>query len=164
MTPPGSGTVTVGPAAAGDVGAIAGLDGLGDASRRLVSHDIDRADRRCLVARVDGRVVGFGAVMVGAGEAHLLDLAVAVDHRRRGIGTHLVVALRRAAHAELGATAMTLEVRRGNAAARALYRAHGFVEAGVRPGYYPFGGPGGGREDAVIMWDHDLVPTAPPPS
>jgi ribosomal-protein-alanine N-acetyltransferase len=43
---------------------------------------------------------------------------------------------------------MYLEVRPSNAAARALYRAEGFAEVGLRRDYYP---AAGGREDAVIM-------------
>ncbi len=40
---------------------------------------------------------------------------------------------------------MTLEVRRSNSAAIALYESFGFVEVGVRAGYY------GGSEDALLM-------------
>ena len=40
---------------------------------------------------------------------------------------------------------MTLEVRRGNAAARRLYESLGFEEVGVRRNYY------GSGEDALIM-------------
>jgi ribosomal-protein-alanine N-acetyltransferase len=41
---------------------------------------------------------------------------------------------------------ITLEVREGNEAARALYRDFGFVEVALRPRYYP-----DTREDAMIM-------------
>jgi ribosomal-protein-alanine N-acetyltransferase len=43
---------------------------------------------------------------------------------------------------------MFLEVRPSNAAARAMYAAHGFGELTVRRGYYP---KDGGREDAILM-------------
>lgn len=150
-------TVTVGPAVAGDRDAIAALDGLGDATRRLLDRDLGAAERWFLVARDDaGTVVGAAVLAMLVDEAHLLDVAVAADHRRRGTGARLVAALRDLARDHLGASAMTLEVRAGNAPARALYRRLGFVEAGVRPDYYPDGGPAGGREAAVIMWDRDL--------
>jgi ribosomal-protein-alanine N-acetyltransferase len=42
---------------------------------------------------------------------------------------------------------LTLEVRRSNHAARALYEKFGFKAAGMRPRYYQDNG-----EDAVIMW------------
>lgn len=150
-------TVTVGPAVAGDRDAILALEGLGDSTRRLIDRDLGAADRWFLVARDDaGTVVGAAVLAMLVDEAHLLDVAVAVAHRRRGTGRLLVTALRELARDQLGATAMTLEVRVGNAPARALYRRLGFVEAGTRPDYYPDGGPGGGREAAVIMWDRDL--------
>ena len=41
-----------------------------------------------------------------------------------------------------------LEVRAGNARARAIYERLGFVQAGLRKGYYP--APFGRREDAVV--------------
>ena len=52
---------------------------------------------------------------------------------------------------ERGATCSTLEVRAANAAAIGLYESMGFVQAGVRKKYYP-----DNREDAVIMWKHEL--------
>lgn len=151
-------TVTVGPAGAVDADAILALDGLGDPSRRSLARDLDADDRWVLVARDEaGAVVGAAVLAMLADEAHLLDVAVAVGHRRRGIGARLVTALRDLARDHLGARAMTLEVRDGNAPARGMYRRRlGFVEAGTRPDYYPDGGPAGGREAAVIMWDHDL--------
>ena len=46
-----------------------------------------------------------------------------------------------------GITAMTLEVRRSNEIAQALYGKLGFVVEGVRPKYYEDNG-----EDALLMW------------
>ena len=42
-----------------------------------------------------------------------------------------------------------LEVREGNARARAIYLRRGFEQVGVRRGYYP--APHGRREDAIVM-------------
>jgi len=47
---------------------------------------------------------------------------------------------------------MTLEVRVGNDAAKALYRSFGFTVAGRRPRYYTDDG-----EDAYVMSTTDLV-------
>lgn len=140
-----------------DADAIRDLEGLSASTRRLLEVDLARSDRVVVVARQDDRVVGVATVNVATDDAHLLDLAVAVAHRRRGLGSELLRSVRAAARDEQGATAMTLEVRASNAAARALYRLLGFDEVGRRPGYYPDGGPDGGREDAVIMWDRDLT-------
>jgi ribosomal-protein-alanine N-acetyltransferase len=105
------------------------------------------AGYECWVARCGETLVGYAVVMIAADEAHLLNLSVARDWQRRGIGaelTRFVVKLARMA----GARTIYLEVRPSNVPARALYRAHGFAEIGQRRDYYP---AAGGREDAVIM-------------
>ena len=55
---------------------------------------------------------------------------------------------------ELGASKMTLEVRVSNHQAQNLYRKLGFVERGIRKGYYT-----DTNEDALIMWKDDLGPS-----
>ena len=81
---------------------------------------------------------------VAADEAEILTLAVHPGVRRNGVGSTLLdAAMRRAA--ALGAAAMFLEVAVTNDAARALYAAHGFAEAGLRRRYYPDG------TDALIL-------------
>jgi ribosomal-protein-alanine N-acetyltransferase len=108
-----------------------------------------RGQRTYLVAKVDGRVVGYGGVMFVLPDAHVTTLAVDPAWHRHAIGTRLLVALARAAVAT-GATALTLEVRASNLAAQELYRRFGFAPAGVRKAYYADTG-----EDALIMWAHD---------
>ncbi len=124
-------------------------------SRALFAGELDRPgdDRHWLVASAGVTVVGFGGVMYAAGEAHMLNLAVAAAWSGRGIGRRLCEALLAEA-ARRAATGFTLEVRASNTVAQALYAGLGFDSAGVRPGYYPDG------EDAVIMWLHDLAPFA----
>lgn len=90
-------------------------------------------------------VVGYALTLTAADEAQLLNIAVHPDARRRGVG----IALLRAAMQECaaaGAESMVLEVRESNAAARALYAAHGFAPVGRRKGYYH-----SPREDAIVM-------------
>jgi N6-L-threonylcarbamoyladenine synthase len=75
---------------------------------------------------------------------HLMDLAVAEGFRRQGIGRRLVEQfLQAAAEAD---RAVVLEVRPGNTAALALYSQLGFVQIGVRRGYYRDTG-----EDALVL-------------
>ena len=64
-------------------------------------------------------------------ETEILNLAVSPEVRRRGVATALV---RHLADMHLGD--VLLEVRASNTAARALYRSLGFVEQGLRKGYY----------------------------
>jgi tRNA threonylcarbamoyl adenosine modification protein YeaZ/ribosomal-protein-alanine acetyltransferase len=88
---------------------------------------------------------GYLVAWLGDQEAHLGNLAVAPEHRRAGVARALVLDLIAAAR-QRGARSITLEVRTGNFAAQALYRAHGFRLAGLRRGYYRDTG-----EDALVM-------------
>jgi ribosomal-protein-alanine N-acetyltransferase len=80
---------------------------------------------------------------------HVMNVSVDPDRRRRGIASALLDALiARIDDLEGQAYAqITLEVRRSNAGAIALYERYGFRSAGVRRRYYQDNG-----EDAVIMW------------
>lgn len=78
---------------------------------------------------------GFILVRIVVGEAEILTLAVRPEARRQGLGRALTAAAAGLARSQ-GAEALHLEVAHDNAAALALYRAAGFVEAGRRPGYY----------------------------
>jgi ribosomal-protein-alanine N-acetyltransferase len=70
-----------------------------------------------------------------AEECEILTLGVVPARRRAGIGAALLTATVAVA-GRLGARALFLEVAEDNIAARALYRAHGFVQIGRRPNYY----------------------------
>jgi ribosomal-protein-alanine N-acetyltransferase len=79
------------------------------------------------------------------GEVQILAIATHPDHRRAGVGAALLaraLAEGRAAHCTLA----TLEVRRGNAPAIALYERAGFRVVHVRRGYYQ-----DNAEDALVM-------------
>jgi [ribosomal protein S18]-alanine N-acetyltransferase len=93
-----------------------------------------------------GAVVGFMIYWVVVDELHLLNLAVHPDHRREGVAGLLVAELIEAARKER-CRGITLEVRTRNTPARKLYERAGFLQAGLRRGYYADSG-----EDAVIMW------------
>ncbi len=101
----------------------------------------------CLVSRRQGRLIGYAVMMMGPGEAHLLNLSIDAAEQRRGHGSHLLRNLIRIA-CERGAQQLFLEVRPSNEPARLLYAKHGFRQVGVRPGYYP---AGAGREDALVL-------------
>jgi len=90
-------------------------------------------------------ILGFAGVWFLADEAHLANFAVREECRRRGIGELLLLSIMKLAM-EHNAEFVTLEVRASNRGARALYEKCGFVEVGVRSGYYMDNG-----EDAVLM-------------
>jgi len=80
-----------------------------------------------------------------AGEVHIMSIATHPDHRRAGAGAALLGhALARGR--ELSCALATLEVRRGNAPAIALYERFGFRTVHVRKAYYQDNG-----EDALVM-------------
>ncbi|MEY4414049.1 MAG: hypothetical protein RIQ53_1342 [Pseudomonadota bacterium] len=95
----------------------------------------------------DGRLQAYQVTMPGVEECHLLNLTVAPVWQRRGLGGLMLGRLAARAVAR-GDHAVWLEVREGNAPARALYRRCGFIEHGLRKHYYP---APGGREHAVVM-------------
>lgn len=114
-------------------------------SADALADELGRDDRCWLAACVDDDVVGFAGLGMLATDAHVLAVGVLEPWRGRGVGMRLIEALIEAAQ-HTGAAGLTLEVRAGNSAARRLYRRAGFVEEGIRPGYYA------DAEDAVIAW------------
>ncbi len=113
-----------------------------DAARVLRS--IRHPETLMPVACDRGRVAGFAIMEFGEERAHLVLLAVRPAHRRMGIGRRLVEWLVESARTA-GIASLHLELRSGNEAARGFYRALGFDETIVVPGYYR------GREAALRM-------------
>lgn len=111
-----------------------------------LAQELQPADYRLtLVAELDGEVAAYLMAWATPDELHILNVAVAPRRRRRRLAARLLEeALTIARDVEL--QAVTLEVRPANTAARALYRGYGFVERGLRPGYYADTG-----EDALIL-------------
>ncbi len=103
------------------------------------------AGERTLVSEARGGVTGFLVGRQGAGEAEVLNLAVRLDQRRKGVATALLQAFLDAI-ASNRIRRVFLEVRASNAPAIALYERHRFSKTGRRRNYYrdPI-------EDAVIM-------------
>lgn len=98
------------------------------------------------VAELDGIVAGYGGMWLILDECHITNIAVDKEYRRLGIGKKILEELiRLCENREI--TAMTLEVREDNQAAKQLYKSYGFVENGRRINYYHDVG-----KDAIIMW------------
>jgi ribosomal-protein-alanine N-acetyltransferase len=77
---------------------------------------------------------------------HVMNIAVAPEHRRRRIAASLLDRLFELTSGE-GRRGFTLEVRVSNEVAIKLYEQAGFKARGIRRGYYT-----DNREDALIMW------------
>jgi [ribosomal protein S18]-alanine N-acetyltransferase len=100
-----------------------------------------------VLASEDGRVPRVGGYLFAVSlyeEFHINKIATDLRLRREGYGRLLLEDAMARARA-IGATAVTLEVRITNAAARAFYLSYGFTEAYRRKSYYQDG------EDALVL-------------
>lgn len=98
-----------------------------------------------LVAEEDNRVLGYIGMYVSLDEGEITNVAVDSDARCRGIGAMLVEAMKKEARLR-GVTQIVLEVRVSNESAIRLYERNGFVNQGIRKGFYDMP-----KEDAYIM-------------
>ncbi len=125
-------------------------------SRRAFQSELtDNTYAHYYVARRGDQIAGYVGMWVILDEAHITNIAVHPDERRKGIGRAMLAAMFERAKS-LGGTRMTLEVRVSNHTAQRLYKELGFVERGIRKGYYS-----DTNEDAIIMWKDDLGPSVP---
>ena len=99
------------------------------------------------VLEANQTIIGYALLMMVLDEAHLLNLSVAKDQQKQGLGRYLLEHMLQIAKNHKAAN-MFLEVRPSNISAIALYENMGFCEMAVRRGYYP---ALNGREDAVLM-------------
>jgi ribosomal-protein-alanine N-acetyltransferase len=117
-------------------------------SRGMFTTELGKPTSRSLAAidRASGELVGYLVLSRYVDAWHVMNVAVAPEHRRRGVASALLRGLfdETAADAQRG---YTLEVRVSNEAAIALYERFGFHSAGLRRAYYT-----DNREDAIIMW------------
>ena len=100
---------------------------------------------QCLTLTEGDLTVGYVLTSMLPPEGEILRIAVHPAHRGRHLGHALMHAVTERARA-LGVQTVFLEVRSAGIAARALYRAHGFTETGVRRAYYR-----DPTDDAVLM-------------
>lgn len=117
-------------------------------SRSMFAGELAKPSSISLGAYDDesGELLGYLVISRYVDAWHVMNVAVAPSHRRRGIARMLLDRL-----FELTAPderrGYTLEVRVSNEGAIKLYESLGFVPRGVRRGYYT-----DNREDALIMW------------
>jgi [ribosomal protein S18]-alanine N-acetyltransferase len=116
----------------------------------FVAEMSDPENRHYLVAKAGRDVVGYAGMISYGDEAHVTTIAVHPEHQRQHIGTRLLYELVEAA-VDMGARAVSLEVRVSNWGAQRLYGRFGFRPVGVRKNYYQET-----NEDALIMWVDDI--------
>jgi [ribosomal protein S18]-alanine N-acetyltransferase len=107
-----------------------------------------------------GAIGGFAIMDFGEERAHLVLLAVRPTHRRQGIGRRLLDWMLESARTA-GIASVHLELRSANEAARRFYRAMGFHETVLVPGYYR---SGEGRKEGALRMLRVLREPGPLPS
>ena len=116
-------------------------------SEASILHDLTgNPAARWLALLEDGRLVAYAGMWLIIDEAHVTNVAVHPDFRRRGYGEKILRALMDLAR-DTCMGLITLEVRRSNEAAQALYHKAGFLDVGYRKRYYE-----DNKEDALIMY------------
>jgi len=143
-------TAVIRPMTMGDIDAITEMEKLVftlpwsyDSFRRELEENVAA---RYLVLEDQGQVVAYGGIWLVIDEAHVTNIAVHPQVQGRGYGERLMRALMRLA-SDTCMGLITLEVRRSNTAAQALYHKVGFQDVGYRKRYYQ-----DNQEDALIMY------------
>ena len=108
-------------------------------------QELQVACARSILAEIDGRICGYVLFWLLPGAIDVHNLAVAPEFRRLGIARMLMRQVVTAANSQ-SANRVTLEVRLSNEPAKRLYTSLGFIQTGLRKGYYSDDG-----EDAFTM-------------
>lgn len=101
----------------------------------------------CRVLEQTNALFGYGVMMAGPDEAHLLTIGISANWQNKGWGRKLLnyfIYLARQQNLQ----SMLLDVRESNTGAALLYKQIGFKPIAKRKGYYP---AMCGREDAIVM-------------
>jgi ribosomal-protein-alanine N-acetyltransferase len=115
-------------------------------SRSMFASELAKPTSICLGAFEGLDLIGYVINSRYVDAWHIMNVAVAPDHQRRGVATRLLERLIELTRGD-ERRGYTLEVRVSNEAAIRLYEQLGFEPRGIRRGYYT-----DNREDALIMW------------
>jgi ribosomal-protein-alanine N-acetyltransferase len=117
-------------------------------SRSMFAGELAKPSSICLGAfdQESDALMGYMIISRYVDAWHVMNIAVAPEHRRKGVATALLDRLIELTGGE-GRRGYTLEVRVSNEGAIRLYEQMGFKGRGIRRGYYT-----DNREDALIMW------------
>jgi ribosomal-protein-alanine acetyltransferase len=129
--------ISIRPAALDDISAILALEqeACSAAHWSADQYRTRIAEGNLIVAEQAGQVCGFLCARAAAGEWEIENVVVGSAFRRCNIGAELMRALTDKWESQAG-TAILLEVRESNSAARALYEKCGLQEVGRRRNYY----------------------------
>ncbi len=110
-------------------------------------HFLETMNSNCqktIVFEKEKQIVGFAVIQIVNGEAHLLNIMVDPENRRKGFGISMMIQFMEWARTQ-GVSSLTLDVDPNNEPASRLYQKLGFESLERKSGSYPRG------EDAVIM-------------
>ena len=114
-------------------------------SERTFRSLLGRSGVELWVAEWEDQLAAFAILWRVLDEGELANIAVRKDLRGRGIGSELLSRILEVAK-DSGVRSLYLEVRESNRLAREMYARRGFLEIGVRKGYYE-----APREDAHVL-------------
>ena len=114
-------------------------------SEKSVLETVQQKQSVCFAAEKGGHLLGYLLAYHAADEAEIARIAVQKEARRQGAAGKLMQALEHYCE-EHKMEKLLLDVRESNEAARSFYTKNGFVEDGIRQGFYV-----NPSEDAVLM-------------
>ena len=114
-------------------------------SEKSVLETVQQKQSVCFAAEKAGHLLGYMLAYHAADEAEIARIAVQKEARRQGAAGKLMQALAQYCE-EHKMEKLLLDVRESNEAARSFYTKNGFVEDGIRQGFYV-----NPSEDAVLM-------------
>ena len=125
-------------------------------SRSMFAGELAKPSSICLGAfdAETRALVGYLIISRYVDAWHVMNVAVAPEHRRKGVARALLERLFELTAGD-GRRGYTLEVRVSNTDAIRLYETLGFRSRGIRRGYYT-----DNREDALIMWKDPIARSA----
>ena len=114
-------------------------------SEKSVLETVQQKQSVCFAAEKAGHLLGYLLAYHAADEAEIARIAVQKEARRQGAAGKLMQALEHYCE-EHKMEKLLLDVRESNEAARSFYTKNGFVEDGIRQGFYT-----NPSEDVVLM-------------
>lgn len=115
-------------------------------SKKDFQQSVQNQEHIYLVAEEQECILGYCGMWCIAGEGQITNVAVAKEHRGKGIADKMFACFLEEGYLH-NVQAFTLEVRVSNQVAISLYQKYGFENAGIRKKFYEEP-----TEDAMIMW------------
>ncbi len=113
-------------------------------NEKILMDEFQNENSEYFVLVNEEKIIGFAGLWFNIDEAHIMNIAVKNEYRKKGFGTKLLEFLIIKAK-EKNKTCITLEVRDDNIPAILLYEKFNFEKIGIRKKYY------NAENDAIIM-------------